>query len=252
MISMTLRALLIGLSTATLLAGCGGQSADTSAATNSASPSTSATSSSLGAFAGQEICGILSTDILADLFSPQAAVETNSRVGKGSASCTWSWARPDAEERRQAMVQAMMKSVQSGSRESRPSMSAFALNYEIRVALQDTKATSKNFVPRKLSESELQAQIAEADKRTQERLTDKQKQLVEKSGIGAMTDRLLRKANQREVVDGAGEAAYWTPVGNGSLHVLTGNKAVIISPAIADDKEGNLDIAKKIYAAITQ
>lgn len=254
MINNKLRTLFLTALTALVLTACGGQSSDSgqSAKANDAADTQSAASSDLDKFAGKNICGILDKKALASLFSPQTDVETKSRVSRRGASCTWTWDRPDAEERKQAMIKAMMERMKPGSKGKKPKMSAYSLDYSVRVELQQTSSTAKNFVPRKLSESELQEQIAEINKRTQERLTDKQKQVAKKSGIGGMAGRLLRKANEREVVAGVGDAAYWVPVSNGSLRVLHGNKAIVISSSIADDQKASLDVAKKIYAAITQ
>ncbi len=246
---------------ALVLTACGGQSADSGTSAKSADATSidqaaqseaSSATSDLDAFGGEDICSILDQNALTTLFSPKAEVETRSRVNKRGASCTWSWPRPDAEERRQALVKAMMARMKSGAKTRPDDKTAYSLNYTVRVELQDTHATARNFVPRKLSEGELQAQIARMKKRTQERLTDRQKLAMAQTGMGGMAGRLLRKANQREVINAVGDAAYWVPVGNGTLHVLNGDKVVLISSSLADDKQGRIDAARKIYASIAR
>ncbi len=246
---------------ALVLTACGSQSADSAApgkavdAAPDARPAAvdaPATSGDGKNAARLDPCAMLDSNTLATMFSAKGDIETRSSASKRGASCTWSWPRPDAEERRQNMVKAMMARMKSGAKTGPDDSSAYALNYTVRVELQDTHASADNFVPRKLSESELQAQIDRLNKRTQERLTERQKQAMAQTGMGGMAERLLRKANQREVIEGIGDAAYWVPVGNGSLHVLNGDEVIVVSSSLADDKQGSINMARKIYATLAR
>ena len=127
---------------------------------------------------------------------------------------------------------------------------AYSLKYRINVSVRNTQASPNSFVPAKLTEDQLQARINAADKMVQKRLTDKQKMAVHKTGMENLAGKMLRAANEREVVNGIGDAAYWSPLGNGSLHVLAGRTALTISPSIADDQAGNLEVAKKVFTII--
>ena len=65
-----------------------------------------------------------------------------------------------------------------------------------------------------------------------------------------MAGNLMRRANERVVIDGVGEAAYWLPMMGGTLNVLEGGYQLSISPIIADDEAGNIEAARKIAAGI--
>ena len=156
-----------------------------------------------------------------------------------------SWPRPDAQERKQAMVQQMMQNVQRKTGEKiKLNARAMTSNFTVSVDLKESKATAANFVPRKLSEEELQKKIAQANEETNKRLTDEQKKSLGEHGMGDMVGGLIRKSNERVEVDGVGEAPYWLQTMGGSLSVLAGGYQPTISPMLADDEAGNVEAAR--------
>ncbi|MGA9423091.1 MAG: hypothetical protein WBW61_12060 [Rhodanobacteraceae bacterium] len=186
------------------------------------------------------------------MFTPQAEVKTTPRVSKWRAACSYLWPRPDAEERRKAMMAEMMKQMHPGGDATKLTSRAFSTNYSISVSLRKTGAEPGNFVPKQLSDAEMETRIQKVRKQTEKKLSVAQKQIVGEHGVERMAGSMLRAANRRKVVDGIGDAAYWSSVGSGSLRVLVGHEELVIGVDVADDEAGNLAAAKKIYDAITR
>ncbi|MGA8278237.1 MAG: hypothetical protein WB784_08590 [Rhodanobacteraceae bacterium] len=238
------------------LTACSGASPDSdSAASVGGSPTAlpqraGANTGQLASFAGEDICKILLPADIQRLFAPQAEVKTTPRISKRRAACSYVWPRPDAEERRKAMMAEMVRQMHPGGDATKLASRAFSTNYSISVSLRETRAGPGNFVPKKLSDTEIEARVQRVRKRAEKKLTDTQKQVVGAHGVERMAGDMLRAANERKVVEGVGDAAYWSSVGSGSLRVLVGHQELVIGVNVADDEAGNLQAAKNIYHAV--
>lgn len=207
--------------------------------------------SALSVYVGEKICDILPTSELKAQFGATEELTTESQISKYSSKCEYSWPRPDAEERKQAMIKQMIQNVQRKAGEKiNLNARAMTSDFTVSVDLKETKATAANFVPRKLSEEELQKKIAQANEEANKRLTDEQKKALGGDGVGGMIGGLMRKSNERLEIDGVGDAAYWLPMMGGSLSVLAAGYELTISPMLADDEAGNIEAARKVAAAI--
>ena len=207
--------------------------------------------SALSAYVGEKICDILPTSELKAQFGAPDSLTTESKISRNSSKCNYSWPHPDAEKRKQAMLEQMMQNVQRKAGEKiKLNLRAMASDLSVDVDLKETKSTAANFVPRKLSEEELQKKIAQANEEANKRLTDEQKKALGGDGVGGMIGGLMRKSNERVEINGVGEAAYWLPMMGGSLSVLAAGYELTISPMLADDEAGNIEAARKVAAAI--
>lgn len=216
-----------------------------------ASKKVAARGSALNAYVGEGICDILPTTAIKSIFGTAAELTTKSKNSRSSSKCEYSWPRPDAEERKQAMVQQMMQNVQGMEGEKiKLDMRKLTTKFSIGVDLKKTESSAAAFVPTKLSEEELQKKIAQASEAANKRLTDEQKEVLGSGGAEGMVGGMIRKANERVVIEGVGEAAYWLPMMGGSLSVLAGGYQLTITPMVADDDAGNIEAARKIVAAI--
>ena len=210
-----------------------------------------ASDSALSAYVGEGICDILPATAIESIFGTAAELTTESKNSRSSSKCEYSWPRPDAEERKQAMVQQMMQNMQRKEGEKiKLDVRKMSTDFSIGVDLKETRSSAATFVPVKLSEEELQKKIAQASEAANKRLTDEQKKVLGKDGAEGMVGGMMRKANERVVVEGVGDAAYWLPMMGGSLSVLAGGYQLTITPMVADDDAGNIEAARKIVAAI--
>ena len=228
-----------------------GTQQDSAQISREASKTSTASDSVLGAYVGEGICDILPTTAIESIFGTAPELTTESKNRRTSSKCEYSWPRPDAEERKQAMVQQMMKNMQRKEGEKIDlDVRKMTTSFSIGVDLKKTTSSAATFVPAKLSEEELQKKIAQASEAANKRLTDDQKKVLGKDGAEGMVGSMMRKANERVVVEGVGDAAYWLPMMGGSLSVLAGGYQLTITPLVADDDAGNIEAARKIVAAI--
>ena len=207
----------------------------------------SKSNSKIGSFmqAGK-ICEILSANEVKTTFNIQSELRAE-ESNYGTLTCSYSWEPEDIEERRTQFL-SNMQNAASGTA-GKTSMREKLLDVNFTVALSEYSGTAKTFVPVKLSEEQLQQQIERAKEQAAKRLTDKQKEILGDSGANMM-ESMLRKNNNNLAVEGIGDAAYWSHVGQGSLHVLSGNINMIISPMIARTMEEDIDNAKSIAQLI--
>ena len=252
---------LVLLASTALLGACGGTDAPASAeATRSADASTApatvaaaAQDGALAAFIGDRRCEVLSPAVLQSMFGAPADIQIEPGRGRIVSSCTYSWARPDADARRDAAMadiaataprdagKATMKAITAGAND----------RFRITVSLQTTQAKPEWFVPAKLSADALEQRVAEANRAADARLSDTQRETLAKAGIrNTMAGDMVRQANERVEVPGVGDAAYWVPVMGGALNVLAGDVQVSISLNLADDQAGNIDAAQRVFAAL--
>lgn len=236
-----------------LLAACGGSSGPGPGSATAPSVDTEAarSGSGLAAFAGENICEVLPVAALQSAFNAPAEVKVEPHASRHQSSCTWSWPRPDAEERQQAAVQAMLRNATRKPGEGVGlDLRALATDFSVSIAIAETRATAASFVPPKLSEDELEERIRQAADAANKRLSEEQRRVLGEGGAEDLAGGMLRKANERVEIAGVGDAAYWLPVMGGSLNVLSGNLQITITPMLADDEAGNIEAAKQVFAAM--
>ncbi|MEZ5465465.1 MAG: hypothetical protein R3F22_09650 [Lysobacteraceae bacterium] len=252
-------ALLLACSSAVLLAACGGSessgstsaSADAPAAGNAASASAPATSGKLAGYMGENICDVLPVSALQDAFGAPAEVQVRPSTFRNNFSCDYSWPRPDAEERQKAMMDEMMKNAMRPPGEKvKLDLRKLSTDFNVSIMLQKSRATAANFVPPKLTEEQLQERIKAATDAANKRLTDEQRKVIGEDGAEGIAGGMIRKTNERVEIDGVGDAAYWLPLMGGSLNVLDGDVHVSVTPVLADDDEGSIAAAKKVFGLL--
>ena len=257
--------LALACSTTLLLGACGGNDTAGNDAGKSATPAEApavatepaapvapaASGGDLASFIGDNICDALPVSALQEAFGAPADVQVQPSHTGRTDSCNYSWPRPDAEERKQAMLQEMMKNATRPPGERiKLDLHKLSTDYNVSVMLRETKATASSFVPPKLTEEQLQERIKAATEAANKRLTDKQRELVGKDGTESIAGGMIRKTNERTEIDGVGSATYWIPIMGGSLNVLDGNVHVSITPMLADDEQGNIEAAKKVFTLL--
>jgi hypothetical protein len=230
-----------------LLCACGGESTPPAGATNENAATASKNSKLSGLLSEDQICQILSSDTISALAEGATQIKQAPSSYRDTFTCTYTWPRPDAEERQEAFLAATMASMRGEGKP--PSIRERMTDYQITVTAKMSKRSANTFVPPVLSEEQIQAQIDAAKKRAAEKLTDEQK-AVAGDAANDMVERLLRKNNENQAVDGIGDAAYWSNLATGSLQVLDGNVELSVSPLLSDTKEADLENAKKIATAI--
>ena len=245
-----------------LLGACGGGSdpaadAPAGAAAPTASTATDSAAAApkagrLQAYLGENVCEVLSPAQLQQAFGAPAEVTVQPSPSRHDTSCSYSWPRPDADARQQAMLQAMMQNASRAPGEKvQLDMRKLAGEYSVSVGLKQTEATADRFVPPKLSEAELEERIRLATEAANKRLTDEQRKLVGDSA-GDMASSMIRKTNDRVVIEGIGDAAYWLPIMGGTLNVLEGDVQITITPMLAEDMDGDIEAAKRVYSLLGQ
>ena len=251
--------LLLACSGTLLLAACGGSestgnsdaSGSAPAAQNAAPAATPAASSKLASYMGENICDVLPVSALQQAFGAPADVQVSPSSFRNNHSCSYSWPRPDAEERQKAMLEEMMKNAQRPAGEKiKIDMHKLSTDFNVSIMLQESRATAASFVPVKLTEEQLQQRIQAATEAANKRLTDEQRKLIGKDGTESIAGGMIRKTNERTEVAGVGDAAYWLPLMGGSLNVLDGSTQVSITPMLADDEQGNIEAAKKVFGLL--
>ncbi len=232
------------LSSLTLtLAACGEQPAD-QASVDSNKVSQQA-SSKLNAFISKEkICDVLPVAKIKSMFKIEGAVKASVSEYSRDPSCTYTWEPKDRETKEAAMMNDMM-AIAQGKMQPK-SLRERAIDHEITITLKESNRTAANFVPPKLTQEQLDAQIKSAQKMAEDRLTDEQKKVAGGAANDMMAN-LLKKNNQNEEVVSVGDAAYWSQVGAGGLHVLDGDVQVYIAPLITSSEEVDKDYAKQIF-----
>ena len=239
-------AMLIGLG------GCGGDTNNASDTSSSGSASkakapVSANSKLTSYLSEEKVCDVLSRESLQLLSNGNLEVEKRASSYRENFTCTYSWPRPDAAEREKNMLQAIMSSMTGDG--PKLSMRDKMPDYELTIDIQKSKRLANNFVPRKLSEEEIAAQVDAAKKRAAERLTDEQKTIAG-GAANSFIEGLLKKNNQNVEVTGIGDAAFWSTLGPGSLQVLDGNVQLSVAPLMADTKAEDFENAKQVATQI--
>ena len=226
-----------------VLSACGGESNDSAQGGNSANSAKSADSALNAYLASDKVCDILSAARLQSISGGASEINKRDASYRENFACTYSWPRPDAAEREKNMVQATIASMTGNG--PKMTLRDRMTDFEVTIAIQKSERSANSFVPRKLTEAQMEEQLAAAKKRTEETLTDQQKKLAG-DAANSMVERLLRKNNENEVVAGIGDAAFWSSLGMGSLQVLDGNVQLTISPIMADTKQADMEKAKQV------
>ncbi len=206
-------------------------------------------SSLLTLMSEEKVCGVLDSAAIQSMFNTTAEIKTSVMSFGNSYSCDYSWDRTDREERESNVIKHAMLVAQGKA--ERLTMRQKISEHQFNVSLSEYKGKAEYFVPRKLSDEELQAQIDRAKKAASDRLTDDQK-AVAGDAASSMVESMLKKNNQNTTVDGVGDAAFWSKIGMGGLNVLDGTVKISISPMIGDTVAEDLENAKKIAALILQ
>lgn len=210
-----------------------------------------AAGSGLGRFTADNICDILPVSVLQEKFGAPADLTGKPYNRRGLTSCSFSWPRPDAKEREQALTAKLMENMQKKAGErSKMDMRALSSDYTLGITLKETKVTPANFVPAKLSEEQLQKRIDQTTQASNKRLTEEQKSVLGKNGVSGVAGKMIRMSNERVVVEGIGDAAYWMPIAGGSLSILADGYQFTISPNLADDDADNIEAAREVAKAI--
>ncbi|MCB1560393.1 MAG: hypothetical protein KDI75_04790 [Xanthomonadales bacterium] len=257
-------ALFLACSGAILLAACGGSGngdGTSSAPTAPASQQEASTASTpakqradtgnLASFMGDNICDVLPVTALQQAFDAPADLKVQPSSFRKNFSCNYSWPRPDAEERQQAMMDEMMKNARRKAGEKvKLDLRKMSTDFSVSIMLQKSRATAANFIPPKLTEKQLQERIKVAAEAANKRLTDEQRKAIGKDGAEGIAGGMIRKTNERVEIEGLGDAAYWIPLMGGSLNVLDGTVHVSITPIMADDEQANIEAAKKIFTLL--
>lgn len=238
--------LLMILSLSLLLVACGDESPD--AAKSKTERPSSAGSSKLSQYMSEDkVCDVLDDETLNTLFAATTEIKKRAGSFRDNFSCSYSWPRPDAEERQKNITSAMLASMTGEG--PKQTMRDRMLEYQVTIGLRPSQRTADNFVPRKLTEEQMNQQIAAAKKRANERLTEEQKE-VAGDAANNLVESMLRKNNENEEVAGVGDAAFWTKLGSGSLEILAGNVQLTVSPIIASTQTEDSDNAKRIASAL--
>lgn len=229
------------------LVACGDQPTATTTANTASTDTTEmpATASKLSAYLNQEkICDVLPVAKIKSMFKVEAEITATASNYSDNHSCSYRWEPADREAREAAMIKDMMASAQG--KQAPKSLRERAIDHEITITLSEAKRTAEHFVPPKLTQEQLDAQLARAKKIADERLTAEQKAVAGDAASDMMAS-LLKKNNQNEEVSGVGDAAYWSKVGAGGLYVLDGKVQVYIAPLITSSEDVDKDYAKQIF-----
>lgn len=238
------------------LAACGDkQTEETTNTTNSGSKSDKVSRSDAAVkpsklrefMAEGNVCGMLAIQEIQILFNTEQPIESRPSSFRDNYSCTYSWEPVDKEERQKRFMQTMMAAAKGEAKKL--SLRERALEHQITVSLKASQSGPDRFVPRKLSDTEIEAQIKSAKERAAKRLTEEQKE-VAGDAANKMVESMLRKANQNTTIDGVGDAAYWSNFGPGSLEVLDGDIHITVSPMVAATKEADIENAKLVVAEL--
>ena len=233
----------ICLSSMFLLAACGAGDNGEKDSVKASKPNKSSTLAKVSTsnfdkyLSEDKICSLFALEDVKTMFNAVSGIKTTPSSFMKTNSCDYSWDRADMEEREQNFLNARS--------DKAITMRQKVMSHSFNVALSETKQSKESFVPRKLSDEQLQAQIESAKKAAADRLTDEQKEIAGDAAT-SMIEGMLRKNNQNQKVDGVGDAAFWSNVGHGSLNVLSGNVKLVISVMISDTVEEDIENAKII------
>lgn len=182
-------------------------------------------------------CEVLTMEMVKAVFNPTAEVSKSDVYG-----CNYEWDRPNRAEIDEQMRKAPLKE-----------MMKFKPTFTVDLIISKANgATPERFMPKKISKAQ-QEEIAEkANEKANEQLTDEQKEVVGEDMAKDFTKSLIDKINNAEYVkvEGVGDAAYWNPIGGGSLMVLAGGKILTLGVFVDEDLDKNIEKAKELAQKI--
>ncbi|TDR23811.1 hypothetical protein [Marinicella litoralis] len=189
------------------------------------------------------ICGILSQDALHQMFNIPGEITTEVEHS-GAVTCRYSWSYKTLKDRKQATDNG--KSYDFGQASK---YSARAISNEARliISLSATEKTAVNFVPEILNQAEIEAQIEQLKAETTDRNQSMDHSELEKL-LEKKKQSLIKKNQLNTAIDHVGDAAYWTQIAGGGLHVLAGQVHVYISPLIATEMGADVENAVAVLA----
>ncbi|WP_154222016.1 hypothetical protein [Marinicella rhabdoformis] len=193
----------------------------------------------------EKICAVIDVEDLKSTFNITTEIKSEQYSYGSNFTCKFMWDRADSEAREKLMLDNMMVSAQNGGK-GKLSMRQKVPSSELSISLSEARRKASNYVPRKLSPEQLQAQIDAAKAAAEKRLTADQK-AVAGDMANDMVEKMMKKNNENQVVDGVGDAAYWSKVGFGGLNVLSGDVNVSIAPMIGDTEEADIENAKLVF-----
>lgn len=197
----------------------------------------------------EKVCDLLSAEAIQKAFNTTAEIkiEQSRRSYGGRFTCHYSWPRADAKEREQQMLTQMMEQMKKGAKKI--PMRQKALDHNFSLSLSEYKAGADVFVPRKMTEEQVNQRIKSAKESAAKRLTEKQKAIAG-SAADDMIVSMIKKSNQNDKIEGVGDAAFWENIGQGALNVLEGTTKITVAPMIGDNKAEDIANAKKIVNLI--
>ncbi|WP_291727813.1 hypothetical protein [Bernardetia sp.] len=223
---------------------CGGKKAETTSTTDTENSSAEEQAQTMvektlkeaGAYeflTTDKPCEVLTMAMVKEVFSPTVEVQQSDVYG-----CNYEWDRPNAAEIQEQMRKASLKDMMK----FKPT---FTVNFTISKA---NGVTPERFMPKKISK----AQQEEIAKKANEKLTDEQKEAVGEDLAEDFTKSLIDKVNNAEFtpVEGVGDAAYWNPIGGGSLMVLAGDKILTLGVFVDEDLDKNIAKSKELAQKI--
>ncbi|TDR16855.1 hypothetical protein [Marinicella litoralis] len=195
------------------------------------------------------VCDVLDQESLRNTFGIQTEIKARVSSFSNKYTCSFSWERADADERMNAMISGTVMTA-DGKMKKIP-MRQRVTDSELSITLSQSDRSAENYLPRKKTEQELQTQIDAAKKAANDRLTDEQKAAAG-DVANDMVEKLLKKNNENQIIEGVGQAAYWSRVGFGGLNVFTNGVEVYIAPMIADTQEEDIENAKLAFQLLQQ
>lgn len=193
------------------------------------------------------ICSIMAEADLVKMFNVPGKIVTEVEHS-GAATCRYSWHYGSLEARKQATNNSHNNNFGQQSK-----YNARAISNEARliISLAPAEKPVTEFVPEILSEAVIDAQVEQFKKDTTQLATS-----IEPSKLNQLAQKrkqALMKKNQMNIqIDAVGDAAYWTQIGGGGLHVLVGQAHVYISPLIATTVGGDIENAIAVLAKIAE
>ncbi|WP_338759978.1 hypothetical protein WAF17_12705 [Bernardetia sp. ABR2-2B] len=175
-----------------------------------------------------------------------------------AARCVYSWKKPNAKEKEDEAISQMLDAARSGGNK-KMNIKEMSTDYNVAISIEPFKGKSENFVPKNtdITDEEIEKRAKQAGEMALERMKPEQIEALggkEKAASisGESTRKMLTKLrDELVVVEGVGDAAYWNPLGfDNTLMILSGDKMVSIEVYISDERQENIDVAKKIAEEI--
>lgn len=195
------------------------------------------------------ICEVIDQQKLIKIFNIKTKLNTSAHETNGNFSCDYFWEFPDH------VVYSRLQLMSEMRNSGQTNESLFRrLSYgsgQLGITLIRSKRKANNFIPPKLSKQEQKSYIKQA------KATARKRQINDRNALGPEAvekaiNGMIDENYQNLIIEDLGEAAYWSPIRDGTLNVYINGIEIIIMPMIADTKEEDLDNASKIYHLLNQ